>query len=78
MELSFQNFVNIFQIITGLGTTGALIYAGLTFRRVRYSEQIRIAHEIQDELNPEMSTVLDPCLFANFTSLVVLSHFCMM
>jgi hypothetical protein len=51
MELSFQNFVDIFQIITGLGTTGALIYAGLTFRRVRHSEQIRIAHEIQDDLS---------------------------
>jgi hypothetical protein len=51
MELSFQNFLDIFQIVTGLGTTGALIYAGLTFRRVRHPEQIRIAHEIQDDLS---------------------------
>jgi hypothetical protein len=34
MELSFQNFVDIFQIVAGLGTTGAFIYAGLTFRRL--------------------------------------------
>lgn len=29
MELSFQNFVGIFQIVAGLGTTGAFIYTGL-------------------------------------------------
>jgi hypothetical protein len=51
MELSFQNFVGMFQIVAGLGTTGAFIYAGLTFRRVRRSEQITIAHEIQDDLS---------------------------
>jgi hypothetical protein len=51
MELSFQSFIDIFQIIAGLGTTGAFIYAGLTFRRVRHSEQITIAHEIQDDLS---------------------------
>lgn len=51
MELSFQNFVGIFQIVAGLGTTGAFIYAGLTFRRIRHSEQITIAHEIQDDLS---------------------------
>ena len=30
MELGFQNFVDIFQIVARLGTTGALIYVGLT------------------------------------------------
>ena len=46
-----QTMLTIIEVIAGLATFGALVFAGYTLIRVRLTEQVRLAEGIRRDLN---------------------------
>jgi hypothetical protein len=60
MPNDFQIVISVIEAIAGVATFGAFLFAGITFWRVRRTEQIRLAEGVLRDINTLESELMGP------------------